>query len=133
MRRGTSLSRTALRGVFYVAGGVATTAGLQTVIAGARSLPDQDLANASVESELRFYAAFYVAFGLAALRIAPRADRATAEVRALAATLFLAGVARGGGWLAVGRPSRLQRRLLAIELAAPPAVVAWQSRLAAEG
>ena len=131
MRPGRSLSRTALRGVFYVAGGVATTAGLQTVIAGAKSLPDQELANASVESELRFYAAFYVAFGLAALRIAPRADRATAEVRALAATLFLAGLARAGGWLAVGRPSRLQRRLLIIELATPPAVVAWQSRLAA--
>ena len=131
MRPGRSLSRTALRGVFYVAGGIATAAGLQTVIAGARSLPDQELATASVESELRFYSAFYVAYGLAALRVAPRADREAGEVRALAAALFFAGLARAGGWLAVGRPPRLQRRLLVIELAAPPAVVAWQSRLAA--
>ncbi len=55
---------------------------------------------------------------------------ARGEVRALAAALFFAGLARAGGWLAVGRPSRLQRRLLVIELAAPPAVVVWQSRLA---
>jgi hypothetical protein len=54
-------------------------------------------------------------------------------VRALAAALFLAGLARAGGWLAVGKPHPLQRALLVIELAAPPAMVAWQARLAAEG
>jgi hypothetical protein len=43
--------------VFYVGGLVAPTAGLHMVIAGAKSLPRQGLANPSVESELRFYAA----------------------------------------------------------------------------
>lgn len=47
-----------------------------------------------------------------------------------AGVLFLAGLARAGGWLAVGRPRPLQRALLAVELAAPPAIVAWQARLA---
>jgi hypothetical protein len=83
-----------------------------------------------VENELRFYAAFYVAYGLAALRLAPRADRDAAAVRALAGALFLAGLARCGGWRAVGRPHRLQRALLVIELAGPPLLVRWQSRLA---
>jgi hypothetical protein len=128
-----AFGRSALRAVFYVGGVVATTAGLHTVIAGARSLPGQELANPAVESELRFYAAFYVACGLVALRVAPRADRDPAAVRALAAALFLAGLARAGGWLAVGKPHPLQRALLVIELAAPPAMVAWQARLAAEG
>jgi uncharacterized protein DUF4345 len=117
--------------VFYVGGLVATTAGLHTVIAGAKSLPAEDVANPSVESELRFYAAFYVAYGVLALRVAPRADRDTPAVRALTGALFLAGLARAAGWLAVGRPHRLQRGLLVIELAAPPLITAWQARLAA--
>jgi uncharacterized protein DUF4345 len=124
----SSFSRSALRGLFYVGGAVATTAGLHTVIAGARSLPGQELANASLESELRFYAAFYVAYGAAALRVAPRADHDTMTVRALAGTLFLAGLARAGGWLAVGKPHGAQHALLLVELATPPAIVGWQAR-----
>ena len=121
----------ALRAVFYVGGVVATTAGLHTVIVGAKSLPGQELANPSMESELRFYAAFYVTYGLVALRVAPRADRDATAVRPLAGALFLAGLARAGGWLGVGRPHPLQRALLVIELAGPPAIVAWQAGLAA--
>ena len=119
-----------MRAAFYVGGLVATTAGLHTVITGARSLPGQELANPSVESELRFYAAFYVAYGLVALRVAPRADYHTTTVRALAGALFCAGLGRAGGWLAVGKPHAVQRSLLVIELAAPPAVIAWQARMA---
>ena len=111
-------------------GAVATVAGLHSVAAGAKSIAGQDLANASVESELRFYAAFYVAYGLAVLRVAPRADRDTAAVRALAGALFLAGLARASGWLAAGKPHPLQRGLLVIELTGPSAIVAWQKRLA---
>jgi uncharacterized protein DUF4345 len=84
-----------------------------------------------VESELRFYAAFYIAYGLVSLRIAPRADNATASVRRLAGVLFLAGLARTYGWLAVGKPHPLQRGLLATELLGPPLIIAWQARLAA--
>jgi hypothetical protein len=128
-----SLDRRALRAVFCVGGAVATVAGLHTAAAGAKSIAGQSMANASVESELRFYAAFYVAYGLAALRLAPRADRDSAAVRALAGTVFLAGLARASGWLAVGKPHPVQRGLLVIELAAPPAIVTWQKRLASRG
>jgi hypothetical protein len=86
-----------------------------------------------MESELRFYGAFYVAYGLVALGAAPRADRNPGTVRALAGALFLAGLARVGGWLAVGRPHRAQLALLAVELAGPPSIVAWQARLADRG
>jgi hypothetical protein len=118
-----------LRSLFYLGGLVATTAGLDTVIRGAKSLPGQELANPSVESELRFYAAFYIACGVVALRVAPHADRDTTAARALAAALFLAGLARAGAWRGVGRPHPVQRALLVIELAAPPLIVAWQRRL----
>jgi hypothetical protein len=123
----------ALRAVLYLAGAVATAAGLHTVIAGARSIAGQGAANESVESELRFYAAFYVAYGLAALRVAPRADQEGAAVRALAVAMFLGGLARVGGWRAAGPPHPGQRALLAIELAGPPALAVWQARLAARG
>jgi hypothetical protein len=124
-----SLSRIALRTVFYIGGLVATTAGLHTAIAGAKSLPGQRLANSSMESELRFYGAFYLAYGLVLLHVAPRADNDTTAVRALMGTLFVAGLARAGGWAVVGRPHHVQRRLLVIELAAPPLIAAWQARL----
>ena len=120
----------ALRALFYVGGAVATTAGLHSAVAGARSLPGDQRAGPAVESELRFYGAFYCAYGLAVLRVAPRADHDKAAVRAVAGSLFLAGLARAGGWVAAGRPHPLQRALLAIELAAPVAVVARQARLA---
>ena len=124
-------SRRVLRAAFYVGGLVATTAGLHIVVAGAKSIPGKQRVNSSVESELRFYAAFYVAYGLAALRTAPHADRDVDTVRGLAGALFLAGLARAGGWLASGKPHVGQRTLLAIELAAPPALVLAQARVAA--
>jgi hypothetical protein len=125
-----SFDRSALRAVFYLGGLIATTAGLHTVIAGAKSLPGQKRANPTVESELRFYAAFYVAYGVVALRVAPRAERETLTVRALAGALFFAGLARACGWLAIGKPHGVQRGLLVIELAAPPLITAWQARVA---
>ena len=117
--------------VLRVGGLVATTAGIDTAIRGARSVPGQEKpANPRVESELRFYGAIYAAYGLTMLRVAPNADRDTTAVQALARTLFLAGLARAGGWRALGRPHRIQRALLAIELLAPPLITAWQARVA---
>jgi hypothetical protein len=127
-----SFNPAGLRAAFYAGGTVATGAGLHTVIAGARSLPRQRRANPTLESELRYYAAFYVAYGLALLRVAPRADRDAPAVRALAGALFLAGLARAGGWRAAGPPHPLQRVLLLAELGLPPAVLAWQARLSGD-
>jgi hypothetical protein len=100
------------------------------MLRGAASVPGQGPANPSLEGELRFYGTFYTAYGVAVLRAAPRADRDAPAVRSLSGALFLAGLARAGGWLAAGRPHPLQRVLLAIELGAPPVIVAWQARLA---
>ena len=120
---------TALRTSLYVGGAVATAAGLHTVAAGARSVPGETTgAKASLESELRYYGAFYAAYGLALLRLAPRADREPGAVRAAAGALFGAGLARAGGWLAAGPPHPVQRALLALELGVPPALVLWQRR-----
>ena len=128
MDRG-GFSRRALRATLFVGGLVASAAGLHSMIAGGRSVPGGGRASPELESELRYYAAFYFAYGVALLQVAPRADSDTPAVRAIAAALFAAGMARAGGWLAAGRPHRLQIALLAIELGAPPAIVATQRRL----
>jgi Domain of unknown function (DUF4345) len=124
-----------LRAGLGVGGLVATGAGLDTVLRGARSVPGRPRAGAEMDSELRYYSGFYVAFGLAALRTAPRADGEPAAVRALAGALFLGGLARAAAWRASGRPHPLQRALLAIELAVPPLLLGAQERAArlAEG
>ena len=118
-----------LRGLLYLGGAVATSSGLHTLLGGGRSFPPWRQADAMVESELRFYSAFYVAYGLLVFHTARRADLDPPVVRSLAAALFLAALGRAGAWLAVGKPHPLQRALLAIELGAPPLVVAEQARL----
>jgi hypothetical protein len=123
------LGARAFRAAFYAVGTVASAAGLHTAVVGARSLPGSERPGPLVGSELRFYSAFYAAYGMALLRVAPRADREPAAVRALAGALFLGGIARAGGWLASGRPHPLQRGLLALELALPPLALAAQRRL----
>jgi hypothetical protein len=123
-------TRRSLQAAFYAGGAVATAAGLHTALTGGRSLPGGQPTTPSIESELRFYGAFYAAYGVCALRTAPQADSDVRAVRALAGALFLAGLARAGGWIAAGPPHPLQRALLAIELAAPPLVVALQRRAA---
>jgi hypothetical protein len=128
-RRAPRPAARALRAALYAGGLVAAAAGGHTALAGARSLPGEDRANPTLESELRYYAGFYAAFGLAALRLAPSADREPEAVRALAAAMFGAGLARAGGWVAAGAPHPVQRALLALELGAPPALVALQRRV----
>jgi hypothetical protein len=117
-----------LRAGLGLGGLVATAAGVHTVLAGARSVPGRPPAGPEMESELRYYAGFYVAYGAAALRTAPRADRDPVAVRALAGALLLSGLARAGAWCAAGAPHPVQRALLAIELSLPPLLVAAQER-----
>jgi hypothetical protein len=80
-----------------------------------------------IESETRFYGAIYLALGLRALSLSRSADPEPSAVRALAGTIFLAGLARAHAWRSVGAPHPAQRLLLAVELVGPPALVAWES------
>jgi len=112
-----------------VLGLVAVSAGLYAVLTGVGGMPGSPAATASVEGELRFFAAFYVAFGAFTLWLAPRLESQTMLVRGWALTLFAAGLARGIGWLDVGRPDDLFVALMVAELAIPPVVVVWQTRL----
>jgi Domain of unknown function (DUF4345) len=117
-----------LRGALCLGGTIATLAGLHTMLAGGKSFPPWRHAGPMVESELRFYSAFYVAYGLHSLRASARAKLDPTTLNATAAALFLAGAGRAGAWVAVGKPHPLQRALLAIELAAPALVLLERAR-----
>jgi len=78
------------------------------------------LSGTDADSELRFYATFFLAYGVGVLWLAwhfPRHHRAIPPMLIL---FFAAGLARGLSWLASGAPHPLFQVLLAIELLAPP-------------
>ena len=112
-----------VRGLLNFGGVVATGAGLHTLLAGGKSFPPWRPASPMVESELRFYSAFYVAYGQLLLRTARREDLGPETLRPLAAALFLGGLGRAAAWRTVGKPHPFQRALLAVELALPPLVM----------
>jgi hypothetical protein len=119
----------ALSALLLVAGAVPIVTGVFTVLTGAGGIPGENETSASVESELRFFAVFWIAYGATVIWTAPRAARETTLVRALMAVLFLGGIARAIAWAAEGHPHGLFIVLMAIELLLPPAIVLWQSRV----
>jgi hypothetical protein len=126
-------SRRVLQFFLALVGAVALGAGLATVLLGVKSIPGAGEVSATVESELRFYAVWYVGAGGVLLRAARRVEVEGATIRALAGFLFLAGCARGLSWLAVGRPHPLMVALMAVELGLPFVIVPWQAVVARRG
>jgi uncharacterized protein DUF4345 len=126
-----SAGRRWLQGVLAVGGAVAIATGAFGVVTGVDGLPGDTAGSASAESELRFLYVFWIAYGIALILVAPRVDAETLAVRALAAILFAAGLARAIAWLDAGRPAALFVVLMVVELVLPPVIVAWQARIAA--
>lgn len=120
-----------LQFVFIALGAIAIATGLLVVVSGSGGLPGENPASATVDNELRFFAAFWIAYGIVAIRVAPRVDTEARTVRVLALTLFAAGLARAASWLAVGQPHPLFASLMFAELIGAPLVVAWQARFSA--
>ena len=111
-------------------GTVAIVFGSVTVIFGNHSLPSPNAAAVNIDSELRFYAAWYVIAGVLALRVARRVERETFLLRLLSTGLFLGGTARVISLIAVGVPDPTQIALMIVELILPVVLVVWQGALA---
>jgi hypothetical protein len=118
-----------LRALIALIGVVAVVAGLITVLAGADSLLGVGQVDARIDSEMRFYAAFWVALGAVALWVSSRAEHEVGVVRAIAAAIFLGGLARVISIISVGEPHSSQLVLMGLELSIPPILVAWQMAL----
>jgi hypothetical protein len=88
-------------------------------LAGLDAGPVRGLSNADADSEMRFYAVFWIAYGLAMLHIARGIDGSLRWVVLLLALFFLGGVGRLLSLVLVGPPHILFLILMWIELILP--------------
>ena len=124
-----ALGKRALQALLMALGVIAVVTGLLVVATGSDGIPGESAATATLDNELRFFAVFWIGFGVVSIRVAPRVDTETTLVRALALTLFVGGVARAVSWLSAGEPHPLFAGLMILELLGAPLVVLWQERL----
>jgi hypothetical protein len=117
-----------LQGIVAGLGAVAIATGLLALVGGANALPGEEAASATTESALRFYACFWIAYGVVALRVAPHAVRETLIVRGIALVMFLGGIGRALAWIAEGQPHALFVVLMVVELVGAPLLIAWQAK-----
>lgn len=77
----------------------------------------------TMDNELRFYAALWLAFGVLSLRAAAQIEARMQEVPWLAGVFFLGGFGRFISWMAVGAPHPFFLSLMYAELALPPILI----------
>jgi len=92
--------------------------GAAVVVFGARIIPGAD-GSASLASELRFFAVWWIGAGLFLAWVAADAVGRRRELSAFCGLLFLGGVARAIAYASEGRPATLFVVLMAIELVLP--------------
>ena len=124
------MGRRGLQTVLTAIGVVATVAGASGVLRGSAEVKGGGPVSAPVDSEYRFYAAWYPVLGVLLLRAARRPETETAIVRACAAGFFLAACGRVLSIRSLGAPNSVQKFLLGAELVIPAVVVPWQSAVA---
>lgn len=115
--------------MLVVLGLVVIVAGSATVLLGVDSLVGAEEASATIDSEMRFYAVWYVGAGFLLLWSARNLDRAGSFIRAVAGLLFVGGLSRGLSWLLVGEPHVVAQVLMLIEVTLPFLVVLWHAAL----
>jgi hypothetical protein len=122
--------RTGLAGLLTVVGGVATFEGVRGVVQGARQVVAGGPVSANVDSEYRFYSAWYAALGALLLAAARRPEHETRLVRAAAGGFLLAASGRALSARTAGPPHPVQRALMVIELALAAVLAPWQAKVA---
>jgi hypothetical protein len=119
--------RTGLQVALTILGSVAVIAGSVTLIFGAASVVGVEDPTPAADSEMRFFAAWYAAAGVALLRVIPRVETQGNLIRGIAVVFFIAGCARGLSWVVIGEPPGVAMLLLGIELALPFVIIPWQA------
>lgn len=113
-----------------VLGLIAMAVGLLTMLTGAALIPGGDHAGATVDSELRFFGAWYAGGGALVLRAARDVRTAGPVLLWAGAILWAAATARLLGVATVGVPQRGSLVLLAAEYVIPLVLLPWQARVA---
>ena len=109
---------------------IPTASAVGEIARGAQGVPGGSPAvNATVDSSLRYANVFKFALGPVIWSQLPRIERSPALTWSFV-TLFAGGVARIRSWQQNGRPHPVSVMAIALELIAPPALIAWQRRVA---
>jgi len=131
MPMGGDGSREVLRQVVRVLALAPIGTGAAAALFGTAIIPDVKSVDPSVESEMRFFAVWWVGAGIYLYTLAARIEVAGKELRVLCALLFSSGCVR---WLSVavdGWPHPIFVTLASVEVALPVLLVVWQSKVAA--
>jgi len=110
-------------------GGTAILIASLHVVLGPSAIPGSIPVNATMDSEDRFYATLFAAYGVALLWCIGGIERRSTCVYFLAATLFVGGLARVVSMLAVGPPNSFFIAMTVLELVIPGFMVFMQSRI----
>jgi hypothetical protein len=97
---------------------------------GPAAIPGSVPVNATMDSEDRFYATLFAAYGAALLWCVKDVERKSGFVYFLLGTFFVAGLARVASIAAVGLPDPFFIAMLALELVIPIAVALVQYQVA---
>tara|TARA_R110000868_G_scaffold39980_4_gene138626 strand:+ start:407 stop:835 length:429 start_codon:yes stop_codon:yes gene_type:complete len=129
------LSALAIGGMIYLAGPDVTGNAFASILRiAAPDTPQLNgLKGADVDSELRFYAVLWCAFGAMALWGVRNLPERMHILRLMLLVFWIGGVGRMVSYFAVGAPHPLFIVLMWIEIALPPLLIALSFRKAASG
>lgn len=117
----------AFKVVIAITGLFIAITGLMEMVLGPAALPGDEHATPSADSNYRFFAASWLAVGVALLTTIK--NNSQVIIRAVAATVFAGGLARLISLATAGAPQAMIYGLLTIELVVPPLLVLWHHRL----
>ena len=93
--------------------------GVAHLLFGSSSIIGGGSVNATIDSDLRFYALLFSAYGLTFVWCAADIGRCTPVINALGAVFFIGGVARLLSWAVTGRPNWFYVLMIPVELLIP--------------
>ena len=99
------------------------------IVLGPQAIPGSIPVNATMDSEDRFYATLFAAYGAALLWCIKDVERKSTAVYCLALTFFVGGLARLVSMTAVGLPNTFFTAMTALELLIPFLMAFMQSRI----
>jgi hypothetical protein len=99
------------------------------IVLGPAAIPGSVPVNATMDSEDRFYATLFAAYGVALLWCVKDVERKSPTVYFLATTFFVGGLARLVSMAAVGLPNAFFVAMTALELLIPFFMVFMQLRV----
>jgi hypothetical protein len=121
------------RGLQIVTGALGVLAivtGVMAVAGGPAGMLDGQATTATVDSEVRFMAVYWLAYGVGTLYLVPRIATAGPLYRAWLAVMFASGVARAISFAVNGAPHPVIAAAILVELLLPPVLYGWQRQVA---